>query len=232
MRKTQRLLSVAAIAGTAISLAACSSSEQPSAEQGGGGAAEQSAAAPAAGGGSSAAAGGGVTTAKDVFGPACGQVPTSGEGSVTGMVDDPVGTAASNNPLLKTLTKAATAADLVPTLNKADAKYTVFAPADPAFEKVPPQTLQTLLKPENKQKLADLLTYHVVPQRLDKEGATQMGSLTPVGGGGAKLEVKGEGENMTVTDGAGNTAKVLCGNVPTANATVFVIDSVLMPAKS
>jgi uncharacterized surface protein with fasciclin (FAS1) repeats len=228
LRKTQRLLSVAAIAAATISMAACSSSEQASPQQGGGGAADKPAANTGAG---SAMSGSGTTTAKDVFGPGCAAVPKSGEGSVGGMVDDPVGTAASHNPLLKTLVKAATAADLVPTLNDTNASYTVFAPADSAFAKIPPKTLQGLLKPSAKKQLADLLTYHVVPQRLDKDGAEQMKELTPVGGGGAKLKIGGSGDNMTVTDGSGATAKVLCGNVPTKNATVFVIDSVLMPKK-
>lgn len=229
MRKTQRLLSVAAIAATAVSLAACGNSEQAS--SGGGSDTSAASGESAAAGGSSAASSGGVTTAKDVFGPGCSKVPTSGAGSVQGMVDDPVGTAASNNPLLTTLTKTVKRAGLVDTLNDTSKQYTVFAPANTAFEQ--PDTAPAvpgLLK--DKKALTNILTYHVLPQRLDKEGLEQAGTESPLGGGGAELKIKGSGDNMTVTDGAGRTAKVLCGNVPTANATVFVIDKVLMPKKA
>lgn len=169
------------------------------------------------------AAGGGVTTAEDVYGPGCAQVPTEGEGSVEGMIDDPVGTAAGNNPLLTKLTAAVGAAGLGDTLNQADADYTVFAPADPAFDELPPEQLDALLNdPAQQQQLSDILTYHVVPQRMTAEEVAQTGTLETVQGG--QLMTEGEGEEMTV-----NGANVLCGNVPTANATVFVIDQVLMP---
>lgn len=235
MRKTKRLLSVAAVAATAMSLAACANSEEDSPGGGGQGASGAAPSAPSsdagsAAGGDSAAMGDGKTTEKDVFGDGCAQVPKSGTGSLGDMIQDPVGTAAGSNPLLKTATQAIEAADLGPTLDKQDAEYTVFAPADPAFDKIPPEQLQGLLK--QKQQLRDLLTYHVLDQRMDKDGLQGMKEFTPVGGGGAKLTVGGSGDRMTVTDGAGNTANVLCGNVPTANATVFVIDSVLMPAAS
>lgn len=169
--------------------------------------------------------GDGVTTAQDVFGPGCSQVPTdpNDPGSVQGMVDDPVGTAASNNPLLKKLTAAVQAAGLGDTLNKSDAQYTVFAPADPAFDAIPPEQLQTMLTdPAQKEKLTSLLTYHVVPQRLDADGLAQTKTVDTVQGG--KVTVEGSGDQMKV-----NGASVLCGNVPTANATVFVVDKVLMP---
>ena len=72
----------------------------------------------------------------DTFGAGCSAIPTEGKGSFNGMVTDPVGTAASNNPLLKTLVAAVTEADLVDTLNSAPA-LTVFAPTDDAFAKIP-----------------------------------------------------------------------------------------------
>ena len=78
------------------------------------------------------------------FGPGCAGVPTSGEGSVEGMADDPVATAASNNPLLKTLVAAVTEAGLVDTLNSAEA-LTVFAPTDDAFAAIPKTDLNALL---------------------------------------------------------------------------------------
>ncbi len=169
------------------------------------------------------ATGGGVTTAEDAYGPGCAQVPTEGEGSVEGMIDDPVGSAAGNNPLLTKLTAAVGAAGLGDTLNQADAEYTVFAPADPAFDELPPEQLDALLNdPAQQQQLSDILTYHVVPQRMTADQIAQTGTLETVQG--RQLMTEGEGEGMTV-----NGANVLCGNVPTANATVFVIDQVLMP---
>lgn len=160
-----------------------------------------------------------------MFGPGCAQVPTdpADEGSVQGMIDDPVGTAASNNPLLTKLTGAVQAAGLVDTLNDPNAQYTVFAPADPAFDALPPEQLDALLTdPAQRGMLTDVLTYHVVPQRMDAEGLARAGTLDTVQGG--QVTIEGSGEDLTV-----NGANVLCGNVPTANATVFVVDQVLMP---
>ncbi|GAB3684005.1 fasciclin domain-containing protein [Saccharopolyspora tripterygii] len=167
----------------------------------------------------------GMTTASDVFGPGCAQVPTdpANPGSVQGMIDDPVGTAASNNPLLTKLTAAVKAAGLVDTLNKSDAQYTVFAPADPAFDAIPPEKLQAMLSdPAQKEALTSTLTYHVVPQRMTADDLSKAGSVDTVQGG--KVQVEGSGDQLKV-----NGASVLCGNVPTANATVFVVDQVLMP---
>lgn len=213
----------AAITGTAAALAlaltACGQGEQDGAEP----AAQQPAPAPA----EPQPAADGVTTADDVFGPGCAQVPTdpNDPGSVQGMVDDPVGTAASNNPLLTKLTAAVQAAGLGDTLNKADTPYTVFAPADPAFDAIPKETLDSLLTdPAQKQQLTDILTYHVVPQRMDAEGLAQAKTVPTAQGG--QLTIEGSGENLKV-----NGASVLCGNVPTANATVFVVDKVLMPGQ-
>lgn len=157
-------------------------------------------------------------------GSACNQVPTSGEGSVVGMSDDTVGTAASNNPLLTTLVKAVTAADLVPTLNStaAPAPFTVFAPINPAFDKIPANTLNGLLA--DKAQLTKVLTYHVVPGRY------AIADLKD----GQKLKTV-EGQEITINKASDNTLKVngssnvVCGDVPTANATVMLIDTVLMP---
>ncbi len=175
--------------------------------------------------------GSGVTKISDIFGPACSQVPTEGPGSAQGMVTDPVGTAASHNPLLTTLTKAATAANLVDTLNSAPA-ITVFAPADPAFAALETQnpgiTTQLTTAPDvaspNSQ-LAKVLTYHVVGQRYDSAGMVQAGTLTSLEG--TELTIGGTAAAPTV-----NGAPVLCGNIPTANATVFVIGQVLSPSAS
>jgi uncharacterized surface protein with fasciclin (FAS1) repeats len=151
------------------------------------------------------------------FGPGCAGVPTSGEGSVEGMADDPVATAASNNPLLKTLVAAVTEADLVDTLNSAE-NLTVFAPTDDAFAAIPKKQLNALLK--DKEMLTTVLTHHVIGERLSPEDvAGEHETLA-----GDMLTVEGEGEDFTIGD-----ASVVCGNVQTANATVYVVDQVLMP---
>ncbi|MGH4017708.1 MAG: fasciclin domain-containing protein [Pseudonocardiaceae bacterium] len=223
MRKIQRLAAVGALAGLTVALGACSASEEPAA--GGGDAAPAPQAEPPAPE-SSPAGGEGVTTIDQIFGPGCGQVPTEGEGSAQGMVDDPVGTAASNNPLLTTLVQTVTAANLVDTLNDPNAQYTVFAPANPAFEALPPGTAEQLTTaPDVAQptsQLSQILTYHVIPQRYDAEGIVEAGSLTSVQGGA--VQVTGTPDAPVV-----NGAQVLCGNIPTSNATVFVIDQVMMP---
>lgn len=228
MRKIQRLAAVGALAGLTVVLGACSNSEEPAAGSGGGSEATQTApetqSAPTQE--SSPAGGAGVTQIGDIFGPACDQVPTEGEGSAQGMVDDPVGTAASNNPLLTTLTDAVTAANLVDTLNDPQASYTVFAPADPAFEALPEGTLEQLLQ-EPQGQLTTILTYHVIPQRYDAEGLVEAGQVMSVQG--APVTISGTPDAPVVGD---QNAQVLCGNIPTANATVFVIDQVLMPPEA
>jgi len=191
--------------------------EEPAA----GGGSETSAASEPESSSSAAPSGDGVTTTEDIFGPACAQAPTEGEGSAQGMVDDPVGTAASNNPMLSTLTKAVMAANLVDTLNDPTAQYTVFAPKNSAFAELKasqPGFTDTLPKGQ----LTAVLTYHVIPKRYDAQGLVDARSVTSLQGGMVKI---------TGTPGAPrvNGNMVLCGNIPTANATVFVIDSVLMP---
>ena len=152
------------------------------------------------------------------FGPGCAGVPTEGEGSVEGMADDPVATAASNNPLLKTLVAAVTEAGLGDTLNSAEA-LTVFAPTDDAFAKIPKKDLNALLA--DKKALTTVLTHHVVAGKLSPEDvAGEHETLA-----GDMITVEGSGEEFTAEGAA-----VVCGNVSTANATVYVIDSVMMPA--
>lgn len=153
------------------------------------------------------------------FGPGCAGVPTdpSDEGSVEGMADDPVATAASNNPLLKTLVAAVTEAGLVDTLNSAEA-LTVFAPTDDAFAAIPKKDLNALLK--DKEALTTVLTHHVIGERLAPDAVA--GELETLAGD--TLTVEGSGEEFTIGE-----ASVVCGNVQTANATVYVVDQVLMP---
>ncbi|QBX55605.1 fasciclin domain-containing protein [Nocardioides seonyuensis] len=151
------------------------------------------------------------------FGPGCAAVPTEGEGSVEGMADDPVATAASNNPLLTTLVTAVKKAGLVDTLNSAE-DITVFAPTDDAFAKIPAKDLNAVLK--DKAALTAILTHHVVPGQLSPEDVAGTHETL----NGDQITVEGAGEEFTVEGAA-----VICGNVPTANATVYVIDTVMMP---
>ncbi len=128
----------------------------------------------------------------------------------------PVASAASSNPLLTTLVTAVKAAGLVDTLNNAT-DITVFAPTDDAFKSVPQADLAKLLS--DPSKLSTVLTTHVVKGRLAPDQLA--GSHKTLSG--ATITVKGSGEDFTV-DGK---AKIICGNVQTANATVYIIDHVL-----
>ncbi|MFF3290046.1 fasciclin domain-containing protein [Streptomyces sp. NPDC003023] len=153
------------------------------------------------------------------FGPACASVPADGAGSFDGMAQDPVATAASNNPALSTLVTAVKKAGLVDTLNNAE-NITVFAPTNDAFAKIPKADLDKVLA--DKEMLTNILTYHVVgekltPKQLEKGTYDTLQKST--------LTTAGSGEDYTVND----NSKVVCGNVPTANATVYIVDTVLMP---
>jgi uncharacterized surface protein with fasciclin (FAS1) repeats len=149
------------------------------------------------------------------------QVP-SGPGSVTGMAQDPVAVAASNNPMLKTLTQALSGqlnpnVNLVDTLNS-NPGLTVFAPTDDAFAKIDAATLKTLKT--DSDLLTSILTYHVVegqaaPTSVAGDHKTLEGGTVTVTGTGPDLKV--------------NDAGLVCGGVQTANATVYMIDTVLMP---
>lgn len=146
-----------------------------------------------------------------------------GAGSVEGMSQDPVAVAASNNPLLTQLTAAVSGAlnpdvNLVDTLNGDE--FTVFAPVDDAFAALPADTVATLQTPEGAATLTSVLTYHVVPGQIAPDDI--VGEQTTVQGG--TLTVEGSGDNLTV-----NGANVICGGVQTANATVYLIDQVMMP---
>lgn len=202
--------SVATLAALSIGLTACSSEDDSSAEE----TTSEEAPAPAEEEEPEAEASAGDQT----FGDACSAVPTNGQGSFDGMVDDPVATAASNNPLLGTLVTAVGEAGLVDTLNDAEA-LTVFAPTDDAFAAIPEEDLNAVLA--DQELLTSILTYHVVGQQLDPEAV--VGEQETLQGG--TVTVEGDTEGMTV-----NGATVLCGNIPTANATVYVIDTVLMPS--
>lgn len=164
--------------------------------------------------------------AANLVGPGCAdyaEAVPEGAGSVQGMAQDPVAVAASNNPLLTTLVAAVSGelnpkVDLVDTLNGDE--FTVFAPVDDAFAQLPEETVNALSKPKNAETLSTVLTYHVVPGKISPDQIT--GEQTTVQGG--TVEVSGSGDQLKVND-----ANVICGGVQTANATVYLIDSVLMP---
>ncbi len=154
------------------------------------------------------------------FGPGCASVPAEGDGSFEGMATAPVATAASANPLLSTLVSAVQAAGLVDTLNSAQ-DITVFAPSNDAFAKVPAADLEALLA--DKEMLTQVLTYHVVGQPVTPEDLGTAGPFDSLQG--APVTASGSGEEFVVNE----NANVVCGNVQTANATVYIVDSVLMP---
>ena len=159
-----------------------------------------------------------------LVGPGCADYAAAnptGPGSVTGMAQDPVAVAASNNPLLTTLTSAVSGklnpnVNLVDTLNGSE--FTVFAPTDAAFAKIDPATIEKLKTDSNL--LNSILTYHVVPGQASP--AQVVGMHKTVQGG--QVDVTGMGNILKV-----NNAGVVCGGVRTANATVYLIDTVLMP---
>ncbi len=133
-----------------------------------------------------------------------------------------------------TLVAAVKAAGLVDTL-AGPGPFTVFAPTNRAFAKLPKGTVDTLLMPENKDKLAAVLTYHVVAGKLT---AADLLAQVKAGGGKAELKtVQGEtlvvakaGRGLTVTDAKGDVAKVTIGDVLQSNGVIHVIDTVLLPA--
>ena len=154
-----------------------------------------------------------------LLGAACPAVPASGPGSLDALAQDPVATAASNTPQLSTLVTAVKQAGLAGTLNSAQG-ITVFAPTNDAFAAVPKATLDKALgDPEGL--LTTVLTYHVVPGQLTPDQLA--GSHKTLQGG--TIQVSGSGEEFTVNGNSG----VVCGNIKTANATVYLIDQVLLP---
>jgi uncharacterized surface protein with fasciclin (FAS1) repeats len=155
-------------------------------------------------------------------GPLCSAVPADGEGSFAGMTDDTAATAASNNPVLSTLVAAVQAAGLVDTLNS-DGPFTIFAPANPAFDALPEGALDAVLA--DTDLLTSILTLHVVAgEQLSSADLAELDSVTTVNGADITLEVADDGTLMV-----NGQASVGCADIQTANATVHVIDAVLMP---
>ncbi|MFD5893033.1 MULTISPECIES: fasciclin domain-containing protein [unclassified Streptomyces] len=159
------------------------------------------------------------TTATDPFGPQCSSLPQKGAGSAASMAAQRVATAAAQNPELSALAAALRQAGLVDTLNNAK-NVTVFAPTNAAFEKIPQADLDALLA--DKTQLTKVLTYHVVDEKISKSQLSN-GTFTTLEG--STLSTSGSGSSFKVND----TAKIECGGITTANATVNLVDTVLMP---
>ena len=215
--RTLKFAAIAAAAVCTVTLSACgggsSTATAPAAPSASAEAAPSAAESPASSSGSAMASG-------QEFGAGCGAVPTdaSNPGSFAAMAKVPVATAASGNPVLSTLVTAVKKANLVDSLNSAQG-ITVFAPANSAFDKIPSNTLNGVLA-DNDQ-LTKVLTYHVVPGRLSPDQLAGTHKTLE----GQDLMVAGSGTAFTVN---GNSS-VVCGNVQTENATVYIVDTVLMP---
>ncbi|WP_182880307.1 MULTISPECIES: fasciclin domain-containing protein [unclassified Microbispora] len=158
-----------------------------------------------------------ASAAASPVGPACASLPASGKGSPAELAKVPVGAALSDIPSLSTLARVVKKAGLAETLNSAQ-DITVFAPTNEAFGKIPKNQLDQLLT--NRKSLRGLLAYHVVKGR--KAPADLKGELTSLEG--RKLTVSGAAPSLKVNDAA-----VTCGNLATSNATVYLVDKVLMP---
>lgn len=157
-------------------------------------------------------------------GPGCAEYAAAnaqGAGSIDGMAAEKVVQAASANPLLTQLAAAVSGGlnpdvNLVDTLN--NGQFTVFAPVDSAFAALPPETVAAVKG--DGALLTSVLTYHVLPGRIEPDAI--VGTQTTVQG--ATVDVAGTPDMLTV-----NGANVICGGVQTENATVYLIDQVLMP---
>lgn len=215
MTKIQRLAVAGALAAVAVTAAACGSAGTSPAPASNQGAQPPTTSSPSTSGSS----GDGMTTPADTFGPACSKLPQGdAPGSLNAMGPEPVATAASSNPVLTKLVAAVKAVPgLADTLNSQQS-ITVFAPYDDAFNALGQATFQQLAA--NPDKLGPILQHHVVAMRYDAKGLAAAGTVKPLAGG--DIQIQGSGDTMTI-----GGAHVLCGNIPTKNATVFVIDKVL-----
>ncbi|MFR9801617.1 fasciclin domain-containing protein [Pseudonocardia sp. RS010] len=220
MRSIQRLVTLGAAAAAVVVLGACSApSQEPST------ATDVPPVPTVAAAGPTTPAVPGTTGPAEVFGPGCGALPTGDDpGSLASMSEAPVAAAAETNPQLSTLTELIGRANLTETLNAAP-ELTVFAPTNEAFAALPAEQRAAL--EADPARLATVLQYHVSATRADAEELRAAGTSTELAGG--EVRIGGTGEGMTVSDGSGTTANVVCGNIPTGNATVFLIDAVLTP---
>jgi uncharacterized surface protein with fasciclin (FAS1) repeats len=210
---TPRAAVAAAVTGLVLGLTACGSGEDS------GGATASAPSSPPAVETSAAPA------PEGPFGPGCSAVPPSGAGSFADMAGAPVVTAASRNPLISSLARGVQRAGLVESFNGAQ-DVTVLAPANAAFEAVPAADLQALLA--DTPRLTAVLTHHVIQGRIPP--GELAGTHTTLNND--EVTIEGSGEDFTIT--AEQTvlqrpAAVVCGNVETANATVYIVDQVLVP---
>jgi uncharacterized surface protein with fasciclin (FAS1) repeats len=214
MRLARRSTIAALTLALPLGLAACGSSNNDTAAGG----SASSSSMPSTSSSSTSSSSSSSDMAAEPFGPACSAVPQDGKGSFAGMATDPVATAASNNPVLSQLVGAVKAAGLVDTLNTAK-DITVFAPTNDAFAAVRKDTMNAAMK-DPKGLLTKVLTNHVVQGRLSPDQLA--GDHKTLAGG--TITVTKTGDSYAV-----GKAKVVCGNVQTANATVYIIDGVLLP---
>ena len=218
MTRTRLLRGVLIAASSLVlALSACSSGDS-----------KGSSASSTAAGSASESAGATATpaTADGPFGPGCAAVPTDGPGSFAAMAAVPAATAASGNPALSSLVQALTTANLVDSLNTTP-ELTVLAPANQAFQAIPPDALQAVMA-DNAQ-LTALLLHHVIqgrlaPAQLAGTHTTLSNDEVTVAGSGDAFTIAGEGTF------SGSPATVVCGNIQTANATVYLLDQVLKPS--
>jgi len=214
LNTVRRGTAAAAVLALSLTLAACGDDEETTDTSGSGDTSSETDA--------------GADPQAQTFGDACDQVPADGDGSFVGMSDSPVATAAGNNPLLEQLVGAVGAVNgLGDTLNGAP-ELTVFAPFNGAFEALDQEAVAGLVEEAQADEsgtdsaLYVTLAHHVIGANLDADAV--VGDQDTLAGD--TLTVEGDTDGMTVSDGT-VTANVLCGNIPTANATVYVIDSVL-----
>ncbi|WP_226637662.1 fasciclin domain-containing protein [Brevundimonas poindexterae] len=151
----------------------------------------------------------------------------------TPAADGTIVTVAQGNSDFSTLVSAVQAADLVETLN-GPGPFTVFAPTNAAFDKIPAETRTSLMEPAQKEALSGILTYHVVPGRVDAAALTQQieqggGSATLTTVQGGTLTATVVDGTVTLTDAAGNTSKVVMTDVAASNGVIHAIDTVVMP---
>lgn len=158
-------------------------------------------------------------------GAGCADIPSDGEASISGMADDPAGTAAANNPDLSTFVGAVEEAGLATALDL-EGPFTVFVPNNAAFEKIPQNVIDSILA--DSDLLNSILTYHVVSGQ-GLAAADLVAAAEVETAGGALLQVTQEGEAITIN---GGEATVVCGGIPVANGYLYIVDSVLQPASS
>jgi uncharacterized surface protein with fasciclin (FAS1) repeats len=160
------------------------------------------------------------------FGTGCGDIPAAGEGSFAGMADDPAATAIANNPAVRNFAAALGAAHLGAPLNSQQ-DVTVLAPANAAFDAVPRDGLRKLMA--DTASLTAVLTHHVIQGRLTPDRLA--GTHTTLNNDQVTIDVSPEAFSVA----AGGTmlgaapAHVICGNLQTANATIYIVDQVLTP---